>query len=120
MRFAAMVVAGIGLAGLGFAVLGTPAAAFQETPIGTVQPGAGVASGDLKLSPDKAPGGDSGRGTEIRIPGYGKLGVLPKLDFGLELLYGADQKAEADKGVPGQGRNPAEDLAIHGTVKHRF
>ena len=28
-------------------------------------------------------------GTEIRIPGLGKLGVLPKMDFGLELLYGA-------------------------------
>src|SRR5262245_11135402 len=30
-------------------------------------------------------------GTEVRIPGLGKVGVLPKLDFGLELLYGANE-----------------------------
>jgi len=35
-------------------------------------------------------------GTEVRIPGLGKLGVLPKFDFGLELLYG-EQKTSSKR-----------------------
>jgi len=57
-------------------------------------------------------------GTEVRIPGLGKLGVLPKMDFGLELLYGA-----AEPKQPESQRDPAatpEDLTIRGTVKHNF
>jgi hypothetical protein len=70
----------------------------------------------LGLSTDTAPKADAG--TEIRIPGLGKLGVLPKMDFGLELLYGAaDQKpAGQPEGVP----DPEQDLTVRGTVKHRF
>ncbi len=57
-------------------------------------------------------------GTEIRIPGLGKLGVLPKMDFGLELLYGA---AEAQpSGQPTPAANPEDDLTVRGSVKHRF
>jgi hypothetical protein len=63
----------------------------------------------------------SDEGTEIRIPGLGKLGTLPKMDFGLELLYGA---AEGNKPVPDSEpqNNDADqqDLMIHGSVKHRF
>lgn len=63
----------------------------------------------------------SDEGTEIRIPGLGKLGTLPKMDFGLELLYGA---AEGDKPAPDSEpqNNDADrqDLMIHGSVKHRF
>lgn len=40
------------------------------------------------------------------------------MDFGLELLYGAAEQKPA--GVPEGMPNPDEDLAIHGTVKHRF
>ena len=55
-----------------------------------------------------------GTGTEVRIPGFGKVGVLPKLDFGLELLYGAtEQKGVPDKPEP-------SDVQIRGTIKHRF
>jgi hypothetical protein len=70
----------------------------------------------LGLSTDTAPKADAG--TEIRIPGLGKLGVLPKMDFGLELLYGAaDQKPVGQpEGVP----DPEQDLTVRGTVKHRF
>jgi len=56
-----------------------------------------------------------GAGTEVRIPGIGAVGVLPKLDFGLELLYGATEsrgRAE-EKSEPG-------DVQIRGTIKHRF
>ncbi len=61
-------------------------------------------------------------GTEIRIPGRGKIGTLPKMDFGLDLLYGA---AEDDNKTAPEFANPQDtdeqrDLMIHGTMKHRF
>ncbi|MEZ5907666.1 MAG: hypothetical protein R3D31_02575 [Hyphomicrobiaceae bacterium] len=55
-----------------------------------------------------------GKGTEVRVPGLGKLGVLPKLDFGLELLYGAaEPKVREDEKGP-------EDLTIRGSLKKKF
>lgn len=56
-------------------------------------------------------------GTEIRIPGLGKLGTLPKMDFGLELLYGA---AENKEPTPDSGLEENQDLTIRGSVKHKF
>jgi hypothetical protein len=101
--------------------------AFQEQSTGVANPPAQAeqpapdaqAPADAKplgLSTDTAPKADAG--TEIRIPGLGKLGVLPKMDFGLELLYGAaDQKPSGQpEGVP----DPDQDLTVRGTVKHRF
>jgi hypothetical protein len=56
-----------------------------------------------------------GTGTEVRIPGFGSVGVLPKLDFGLELLYGAtDSRNRPDD------RSEPSDVQIRGTIKHRF
>ena len=56
-------------------------------------------------------------GTEIRIPGLGPIGSLPKFDFGLELLYGAGEP----RGVR-EELNKAEqgDLQIRGTIKYKF
>lgn len=65
---------------------------------------------------DAAPAVKQETGTEIRIPGLGKLGTLPKMDFGLELLYGAaDGKAAQDPVV-----DDTQDLTIRGSVKHKF
>jgi hypothetical protein len=51
----------------------------------------------------------------------GKLGTLPKMDFGLELLYGAaDGKPAQDNTIDPQDHDDQQDLMIHGTVKHRF
>jgi hypothetical protein len=114
----------VGLA-LGLAVLAGPNAfAFQEQNAATAPaaepqpaPAADPAAKPLDLSNDTQAKGETG--TEIRIPGLGKLGVLPKMDFGLELLYGAaDQKAP--EGPPEAAPNPDDDLMIRGTVKHRF
>jgi len=55
------------------------------------------------------------RGTEVRIPGLGTVGVLPKLDFGLELLYGANEP----KGIA-PDKSDSDDVQIRGTIKHRF
>jgi hypothetical protein len=57
-------------------------------------------------------------GTEIRIPGLGKLGTLPKMDFGLELLYGAAEVKPTQDPAPEDKDN--QDLTIRGTVKHKF
>jgi hypothetical protein len=113
----------VAAAALGFF---TPAAlAFQETTIGGEQKSPAASA----LEAPKAPA-DSGKGlnlsgselnlgrtpgTEVRIPGLGTVGVLPKLDFGLELLYGANEP----KGLP-QDKTDPDDVQIRGTIKHRF
>ncbi len=111
-------------AALTFALLGQAALAFQETTIGggdqkaSVTPGlelpkAGEAKG-LDLSGSELTLGRTS-GTEVRIPGIGTVGILPKLDFGLELLYGANEQ----KGMP-QDQTRPDDVQIRGTIKHRF
>ncbi len=107
---------------------GSSAYAFQSQNSGAVPP----AVAEPGAAPAEAPSSEKGldlsdetgptkgeTGTEIRIPGLGKLGVLPKMDFGLELLYGAaDQKLQ--EGPPEAAPSPEDDLMIRGTVKHRF
>lgn len=90
---------------------------FQEQKAGTAAPAAAAAPAQLDQKPAaQAAPGAAEAGPEVRIPGIGKLGVLPKMDFGLELLYGAaDGKPAAD--AP---RDNSEDLTIRGSVKHRF
>ena len=103
---------------------GHGAFAFQE------QKGSTPAPAEAAPAPaEAAPGGDKAglsdetavkpeAGTEIRIPGLGKLGVLPKMDFGLELLYGAAEGQPSGQPVPAV--NPDDDLTVRGSVKHRF
>lgn len=68
---------------------------------------------------EAAPTKKSETGTEIRIPGLGKLGTLPKMDFGLELLYGAaaDGKGETE---PQRLEDQSNDATVRGSIKHRF
>lgn len=114
--------------GLSVVLLGAalPALAFQEQTVGGApqaqpsqpaaapQPGANVKPAEMQLTPEEA--AKPAEGTEVRIPGLGKLGVLPKMDFGLELLYGAN---EAQPVAP-DPQDPTDDLQIRGTVKHNF
>lgn len=97
-----------------------PAYAFQEQTVGETPAQAPAAAAPVEqpagmtLSPAEAP--KPATGTEVRIPGLGKLGVLPKMDFGLELLYGAN-----DPKLPEAEQEPTpDDLTIRGTVKHKF
>jgi hypothetical protein len=101
MRIVRIVGIGVLLASASSAAL-----AFQE------QQGAGK---ELNLSAD-APAGK--QGTEVRIPGLGRLGVLPKMDFGLELLYGAAEPRPAEP--PATSSSDDEELTIRGSLKHRF
>ena len=101
--------------------LSLPAYAFQEQTTAPVTPEqkavapvAEPAAPDAALAPATAP--KAAEGTEVRIPGLGKLGVLPKMDFGLELLYGASE----GKQPQAEPEDQPEDLTIRGTVKHNF
>lgn len=103
---------------LAFALISAPAFAFDEQGTAPIAP-----APDAKAAPAPAEPGmnfstpkiESNSGTEVRIPGLGKLGVLPKMDFGLELLYGANDSKQAEPELPAN-----EDLTIRGTVKHNF
>jgi hypothetical protein len=115
----------VGLA-LGLALsAGTSAYAFQEQNGAAAAPAQAQPQSPAAASPEKALGLSDETapkpetGTEIRIPGLGKLGVLPKMDFGLELLYGAAEQKQPD-GAPEAAPSPDDDLMIRGTVKHRF
>ena len=113
----------VGFIGLGamLAIASTAALAFQEqggapavtTPAPSEAPAAAPAQPDMNFSAPKVDEGSAG--TEVRIPGLGKLGVLPKMDFGLELLYGANDAKQQP-----EVQQPADDLMIRGSVKHNF
>jgi hypothetical protein len=111
------------------ALLAQPAMAFKQTE-GSPQDPAGAANDSAAqttkpaVEPGKGlnlavPGLSLGKsnGTEVKIPGIGTVGVLPKLDFGLELLYGAN--GNEAKVMP-EDKNDANDVQIRGTIKHRF
>ena len=68
-------------------------------------------SGDNGASPQ-----DAQSNTIIGLPSFGNLGYIPNLDFGMELLYGQENK-------PVEEVSPEEDedtLQIRGSIKHRF
>lgn len=110
--------------GVGLAVVSTSAFAFQEQQSGGAPAPAAPAAASpaaqekgMDLATPPAAEGGAAAGTEVRIPGLGKLGVLPKMDFGLELLYGANETKQPDAV---ERETPADDLTIRGTVKHNF
>lgn len=106
-------------AGLALALASTSAFAFQQEGGASVTPpsdakSAAPAEQGLDLAPPPQVEG-SDTGTEVSIPGLGRLGVLPKMDFGLELLYGANETKKREQELP-----VGDDLTIRGTVKHNF
>lgn len=68
--------------------------------------------GGLSLN---APGTGTTGETELAIPGIGTIGKVPKLDFGLELLYGG-----SGQGAEAPGDEQKDDVLIKGKIKHRF
>ncbi len=113
------------------AFMAAPADAFQETQI-SPDATAAAESGASKNAPPvdaampgaaelslPSAGQKPTEGTEINIPGLGKIGVLPKLDFGLDLLYGAKEQSDVNSSAAKE--DPTDgDVMIRGTVKHRF
>jgi len=102
------------------------ALAFEEATVGGSGGAKAPAASVLELPKDlpkaveessKSPGLHLGQtpGTEVHVPGFGTVGVLPKLDFGLELLYGANEEK-----TPFQDKDIPDDAQLRGTVKYRF
>ena len=122
------------VAGLALAALSAgPGLAFREAPV------AGSTAGErppvATLESEAAPSitfdasedaeADTKGGTEIRVPGLGRLGTLPRLDFGLELLYsepGATDAALANQGadVGSDVRESERGLQVRGSITHHF
>ena len=75
-----------------------------------------VAGKELGLGADTAVAAKPAAGTEVRIPGLGKLGVLPKLDFGLDILYGATD----DRRQPPGAQGTSDEVTVKGVLKHKF
>ena len=108
-------------------LMAQPAMAFKQTEGSPQEPAAADSAGQATkptVEPGKGlnltvPGLSLGKsnGTEVKIPGIGTVGVLPKLDFGLELLYGAN--GNEAKVMP-DDKNESNDVQIRGTIKHRF
>lgn len=88
--------------------------AFQEqggkaaTPATPAAPGSNVTPPPASNMPRT--------GTEIRIPGLGPVGTLPKFDFGLELLYGAGEQ----RTVETPNKSEPSEVQIRGTIKYKF
>lgn len=100
------------------------AAAFTETQISPPpgQAAQGVPQQSLNAEPadtpdplSLAPGAGGSEETELTIPGLGPIGKLPKLDFGLELLYG-----DGGEGPENRIDNRQDDVLIKGKIRHRF
>ena len=107
---------------LALLVASVPALAFQESKVApSEQPASSAPIAPQVQMPDAKPGiqlstPEAGKGTEVRIPGLGKLGVLPKLDFGLDILYGANDDRRQ---LPGS-QGTSDELTVRGTIKHKF
>lgn len=107
-------------------IVSSVAHAFQEQQGTTIAPAnqsrdkssAPAGTGSVELATPDAKD-KAAVGTEVRIPGLGKLGVLPKMDFGLELLYGAAEEERSTEAKREDLEDP-DALRIRGTVKHRF
>lgn len=111
----------IKLAGFSALLLLVPvcAAAFEKSNIGAPdakpveQSNNGLGQQNLAELPGSStvPAPSEDDESAINIPG---LGAIPKLDFGMELLYSGENKY--DEVAP----ESDDDLQIRGTIKHRF
>ncbi len=95
-----------------------PALAFQEMPEPPPAdvPAASPQAGPLQLG---MPGGGAAPETEeggLSMFGYT---VLPKFDFGLDVMYGQDQQQLELQGPPITD-NESGDVTVFGKVKRRF
>jgi hypothetical protein len=90
-----------------------PAFAFQEISVPPAAPGEppppALAIGNPAI-PAEAPEHD-----EMEVFGY----AMPKLDFGLELLYGEEQQLEL-QGPPPPTLEGDSDISVLGKIKRRF
>ena len=93
-----------------------PASAFQETPIPPPVAGeAAPAPPALALGNPAVPV-EAPKPEEMDVFGY----TMPKLDFGLELLYGQEQPRMELQGPPPPALEGDSDVTVFGKIKRRF
>ncbi len=88
--------------GLSVAALSSASWAIEEQkmrpaqPAGTAGSASSTQSGGMSLQDTGVVPPRLDSGTKIRVPGLGVIGEIPRMDFGLELLYGASQPKALD------------------------
>lgn len=55
----------------------------------------------------------------LKLPGLGKV-KIPKLNFGLDLMYGNPESDDTDLGFSSSPSSDEDDLRIMGKMKRRF
>jgi hypothetical protein len=95
----------------------SPALAFQETPAPPPVEGAGAAppANALQVGSPNAAATPRADNKGVKVFGYS---ILPKLDFGLELLYGQEQQPLPLQQGPTFENNG--DVTVLGKVKRSF
>lgn len=89
------------------------AEALQQAPAKPLNTDGGSDSSGLTLS---MPDNNASDETELTIPGVGTIGTIPKMEFGLELLYGNS----AEETIQDELDNGQDDVLIKGKIRHRF
>jgi hypothetical protein len=93
-----------------------PALAFQEIPVPPPASGEAAPQPPALALGNPAVPVEPAEPEEMKVFGYTK----PKLDFGLELLYGQEQQQQLEL----QGRPPAlegdSDITVFGKIKRQF
>ncbi len=59
-------------------------------------------------------------GMNIWIPGLGVVGKMPRLDFGLDMLYGTPETGDPHPDTARELGGFDTDFAIKGTIKRKF
>ena len=100
-------------AALGLMAISSVSIAFEEQKVRPAEAGsssapAGSGAPGVSLQDPGIAVPRTTSGTKIRVPGLGVIGEIPKMDFGLELLYGASQpkqfETERNEGTGVMGR----------------
>ena len=117
-----------------YAIWVAPGSAFQlfgngssssTPPNSSLTPGLDVGSalsaeGSLDLGDGGAINPAENDSMNIWIPGLGVVGKMPKLDFGLEMLYGAPSSNLEAPATADELKEFESDFAIKGTIKRKF
>ena len=108
-----------------WAISSAPAYAFQETQVAP-EPSLSMNSSnadslaiDLQASDPKAT--DENSENKLKLQEDGTLQVLPKLNFGLDVMYGSpDDEDPIAHAAPVQEYESSDSVRILGTLKRRF
>ena len=109
------------------AFMATGAHAFEQTPLPQASSPAvppqvtapALAPGLSLDNQAKTPQPEEQKQRGVRIPGLGTV-TLPKLNFGLDLMYGSPEPDDTELGFTNDANPGDDDLRIMGKVKRRF